>query len=109
MTPASRIALRARVWRRAFDAGAVADLLRETTNEHARRDSGAWLSDDEELAGLAADLDALLARAQRYLDQRGRVAMRGVSVVPTERNDPAAMPLARGQTGPHAPKEGAIR
>ena len=96
MTPANRSALRARVWRRAFDAGAVADLLRETTNEHARRDTGAWLSDDDELAGLAADLDALLARAQRYLDQHTR-------------NDPAAMPVARGLTGSHAPKEGATR
>ena len=96
MTPASRSALRARVWRRAFDAGAVADLLREATNEHARRDAGAWLSDDDELAGLAADLDALLARAQRYLDQHTR-------------NDPAAISPARGLTGSHAPKEGATR
>lgn len=96
MTPASRIALRARVWRRAFDAGAVADLLREATNEHARRDSGAGRSDDDELAGLAADLDALLARAQRYLDQHTR-------------NDPAAISPARGLTGSHAPKEGATR
>lgn len=97
MTPADRSALRARVWRRAFDAGAVADLLRETTNEHARRDTGAWLSDDDaELAGIAADLDALLARAQRYLDR-------------PRRNDPAATAIARGPTGPHAPTEGATR
>lgn len=97
MTPANRSALRARVWRRAFDAGAVADLLRETTNEHARRDAGAWRNDDDvELAGIAADLDALLARAQRYLDR-------------PRRNDPAAISPARGPTGPHAPKEGATR
>ena len=96
MTTANRSALRARVWRRAFDAGAVADLLRKATNEHARRDTDAWLSDDDELAGLAADLDALLARAQRYLDQHTR-------------NDPAAISPARGLTGSHAPKEGATR
>ena len=64
-------ALRARVWRRAFDAGAVALLLRETTNEHARRDGAGLRADDRgdaELAAIARDLDALLARAQRYLD-----------------------------------------
>jgi len=64
-------ALRARVWRRAFDAGAVAELLRETTNEHARRDGAGLPADDrgdDELAAIARDLDALLARAQRYLD-----------------------------------------
>ncbi len=63
-------ALRARVWRRAFDAGAVAELLRETTNEHARRAdlTAAERGNDDELLGIANDLEALLARAQRYLD-----------------------------------------
>lgn len=79
MTPSDRSALRARVWRRAFDAGAVADLLRETTNEHARRDVLGSRADDrgdDELAGIARDLDALLARAQRYLDGGGSDAQR---------------------------------
>jgi hypothetical protein len=64
------IALRARVWRRAFDAGAVALLLRETTNEHARRSdlTEAERGNEDELLGIANDLEALLARAQRYLD-----------------------------------------
>ncbi len=63
-------ALRARVWRRAFDAGAVAELLRETTNEHARRSdlTAAERGNEDELLGIANDLEALLARAQRYLD-----------------------------------------
>lgn len=82
MTPAERQALRARVWRRSFDAGAVADLLRETTNEHARREGAGLRADDRgdaELEAIAADLDALLARAQRYLDGGGS-ARRGDDV-----------------------------
>lgn len=78
MTRDELTALRARVWRRSFDAGAVAELLRETTNEHARRAdlTAAERGSEDELLGIA--------------------------------NDPAAIPPARGLTRPHAPTEGAI-
>jgi hypothetical protein len=70
VTRDERTALRARVWRRSFDAGEVARLLRETTNEHARRSdlTAAERGNEDELLGIANDLEALLARAQRYLD-----------------------------------------